>query len=58
MGNWNISIEGVGIHHNNNAGDVDKLAKEFVKNLEKHQTVTKATITYGGAESLKPYSKE
>lgn len=54
MGNWNLSIEGIGAHHNGIHNDVDSLAKQFVKILlEKGHTVTKASFTYGGAENIK-----
>lgn len=63
MGNWNISIEGLGSHHNGadavvkelNEYDADKLAKKFVKELKHHgHIVDKASFTHGGAESLLP----
>lgn len=54
MGNWNISIEGVGVHHNKDLPtDADKMAKKFVDELKAAgHTITKATITFGGAQNL------
>lgn len=53
MGNWHISIEGIGSHHNtDNPKDADKMAAEFVKQLKAVHNVTKATFTYGAAQSL------
>lgn len=53
MGNWDISIKGVGIHHNGREDDVEQLAAEFVKKLkEKGQTVGDAKLTYGGMVDL------
>lgn len=34
MGNWNITIEGHGIHHNNRDDDANAMAAEFVKDLK------------------------
>jgi len=28
MGNWSISIEGIGCHHNDDAEDADRIARE------------------------------
>lgn len=54
MGNWHISIEGQGAHHNPDyANDANRLAAEFVAKLrEAGHTVTRATFTHGGAEQL------
>jgi hypothetical protein len=54
MGNYHISIEGQGSHHNpDNPGDANRLAAEFVAELRRHgHTVTRATFTHGGAEAL------
>ena len=54
MGNWNISIQGVGAHHNpSNPKDADKMARRFVKELkEAGHTVEHAEITYGGKEAV------
>lgn len=55
MGNWNINIQGVGIHHNQDQPkDANKMAKEFVRELkEAGHTVETATFTHGGKEELK-----
>lgn len=54
MGNWHISIEGVGCHHNNNwEKDADKMTKDFVKELKKAgHSISKASFTYGGSEDV------
>lgn len=55
MGMWNISIEGVGAHHNKEYPlDADRMAQAFVKQLrEAGHIVEKASFTYGGREVLK-----
>lgn len=52
MGNWNLTIEGVGAHHNiDNPNDANRLAEAVVELLEQHgQSVTHTKFTYGGAE--------
>lgn len=54
MGNWHISIEGVGIHHNvDTPKDANKMAEKFVKDLkEAGHSITKATFTHGGSDDL------
>ncbi|HVI40395.1 MAG TPA: hypothetical protein VM577_07020 [Anaerovoracaceae bacterium] len=54
MGCWNITIRGIGAHHNPDyPADADKMAKEFVRQLKsKGHTITSASITYGGDERL------
>jgi len=54
MGNWHISIRGIGPHHNqDNPKDADKMAKEFVSKLKAAgQSVTVAVINFGGEESI------
>lgn len=48
MGNWNISISGVGCHHNGAEYDVEQLAAKFVDELKKQgHTVTTADVTMG-----------
>lgn len=56
MGNWNISINGTGAHHNqDNPGDADKRFKEFVAKLkEDGHNVEHASFTHGGREVLIP----
>lgn len=54
MGNWNISIEGVGAHHNTDyPKDANKMAESFAVALkDAGHKVTKATFTFGGAQDL------
>lgn len=56
MGCWNISIQGIGSHHNtNNPSDADKLAESFVSNLRASgHTIEAASFTYGGKTDLLP----
>lgn len=70
MGNWNITIQGIGPHHNVVEGrqesqangtyvaddtGPEEVAKRVVRDLLRYgQTVTSATITYGAADSLMP----
>lgn len=55
MGNWNITIQGVGCHHNKDLPqDADRMSKKFVEDLKSAgHTVESATFTYGGKEELK-----
>jgi len=52
MGNWNMTVVGVGCHHNtNNLADADAMFRTFVGQLkEAGHTIDHASITYGGAE--------
>lgn len=53
MGNWNISINGTGAHHNEKDYDADVLFKQFVELLkEKGQNVESAFLTVGSSTSL------
>ena len=54
MGNWNISIEGVGSHHNQGyENDANKLAAKFVQELKiAGHNISKATFTHGGCDNL------
>jgi len=54
MGQFHISIEGMGIHHNKKTpNDANRLAKEFVDKLKAiGHTVTKASFTSGGSDDL------
>lgn len=54
MGNWNITVRGVGIHHNRKQPrDANRMAAEFVKKLkDAGHTVVSASITHGGEEDL------
>jgi len=55
MGNWNITIQGMGVHHNHPPleHDANVMAQRFVRELRAagHQ-VTSATITHGGSEDV------
>lgn len=65
MGNWHISIQGTGAHHNfitapdrtvlgQQPTDADKMAKDFVEQLKAAgQNVEIATFTSGGRTDLK-----
>jgi hypothetical protein len=59
MGNWNINIQGIGIHHNTNQpNDANKMAAEFVQKLaDAGHTIEGATFTSGSKEELKPAPK-
>lgn len=54
MGNWNITIRGVGCHHNRKyPKDANRMAADFVRQLiAAGHSVTAASITYGGEENL------
>lgn len=57
MGNWNITIQGVGPHHNPDAypKDANRMAAAFVKQLrEAGHTVEAATFTHGGKDDILP----
>ncbi len=56
MGNWHISIQGVGCHHNGDKEfDADRLVKEFVQTLIRHgHLVERADFTFGSREHIKP----
>jgi hypothetical protein len=56
MGNWNISINGIGQHHNSDKEhDADELAKKLVLDLiEAGQSVSSATFTNGSADDMTP----
>lgn len=54
MGNWNITIRGIGAHHNKKlAYDANRMAAEFVQKLKAagHQ-VTSASFTHGGEDDI------
>jgi hypothetical protein len=58
MGNWDISIKGVGIHHNGREDDAEQMAAEFVKALKgKGHSISSAVMTYGGAVDLQEPEK-
>lgn len=54
MGNWNITVRGVGSHHNTaNEKDADRMAAKFVQELKAAgHNVVAASITHGGESDL------
>jgi len=54
MGDWHISIRGVGAHHNKNyPADANRLARGFVESLKSAgHTIKAAHFTHGGEEDL------
>jgi hypothetical protein len=54
MGNWNITIRGVGAHHNKKyPKDANRMAADFVKKLkEAGHIVSHASITHGGEDDI------
>lgn len=52
MGNFNMTVVGIGCHHNeNNPADADAMFKTFVGQLRQGgHDICHASITYGGAE--------
>ncbi len=54
MGNWNITIRGVGCHHNKGlAQDANRMAAVFVQRLKAAgHTVVAASITHGGEDII------
>lgn len=60
MGNWNINIQGVGIHHNtNNPKDANQMAANFVRQLlDAGHSIETASFTSGGKEDTLQIAKE
>lgn len=54
MGNWNITIRGVGCHHNKKLDtDANRMAAKFVQELkDAGHHVSAATITHGGEDDI------
>ncbi len=54
MGNWHISIQGVGSHHNKDSPtDANRMAKDFVTSLQKAgHHIENAEFTHGGKDGL------
>ena len=55
MGNWNITIQGIGSHHNHPQpeNDANKMAADFVEKLRSvGHVINSATFTHGGMENL------
>ena len=53
MGNWAITIRGVGQHHNRlDPKDANRMTADFVQRLkDAGHTVTQATFTHGGEDA-------
>jgi hypothetical protein len=60
MGNWVLTIEGTGCHHNGKEDiDADLLAPKLVKQLQDQgQTIEHATFTSGGRTNVNVPGKE
>lgn len=54
MGNWSISIQGLGVHHNDSCPqDADKLVNKFMAELiAGGHIIESAHFTFGGRENL------
>lgn len=53
MGNWNVNIQGVGIHDNGLEGDVEQMTNEFVKKLRAAgHSIQHAKVTIGGMHDV------
>lgn len=54
MGQWNITIQGTGAHHNKQyPADANRLAAEFVQKLrDAGHVVTHASFTSGGRDDI------
>lgn len=52
MGDWHISIQGTGAHHNKDyPNDADKMVDRFIDELmAAGHSIKSATITYGGRQ--------
>ena len=47
MGEWNISIQGHGIHDNGRPDDADAILARFLDELKSHHEITSAYFTVG-----------
>jgi hypothetical protein len=52
MGEWNITIQGHGIHDNGRDDDADAILARFVEELRKSQEVKSAVFTVGAAREI------
>lgn len=54
MGNFNISIRGIGVHHNKkNKNDANRMAAKFVQEMkDAGHSISSATITTGGEDDV------
>lgn len=55
MGNWNITIRGVGCHHNKKyPKDANRMAADFVRQLiAAGHSVVAASFTYGAEDDIR-----
>lgn len=53
MGEWQISIQGAGIHDNGRDDDADAILTRFVEELARSQTVRSAVFTVGSAREVR-----
>jgi hypothetical protein len=59
MGNWNISIRGVGAHHNGIKEDVEQLTQKFVEDLKTAgHFIVGASVTTGSETLISPSKDE
>lgn len=60
MGNWHISIQGLGQHHNSgDPKDANEMTKKFVKELEDAgHRLSYVTFTHGGVEDFSLVEKK
>lgn len=50
MGNWNITIQGVGPHGNGIKEDAEQLYRKFMEDVHNAgHNITQSSVTYGGA---------
>lgn len=54
MGNWCITIQGIGCHHNKDSPkDANQMTKDFVKQLQQAgHAIESAVFTYGGRDVI------
>lgn len=48
MGNWILTIRGVGPHNNGKPADIERQAAQFVEQLKGSHTIVAASVTIGG----------
>jgi hypothetical protein len=50
MGDWNITIQGVGAHGNGIKGDIEQIYKRFIEDIKAHgHNIVHSSVTSGGA---------
>lgn len=54
MGNWTLTVRGIGSHHNSNSpADADVIAEHVVKQFkDKGHHSVEAFLTYGGGQII------